>query len=213
MKIAFAITAFEEIPFRVYENHVQCLCHWTQKHNVIMATSYGTTLLNAREDCLGIAIENKCSHVLYVDSDIILPLNTLDSLLSCEADLASGLCVRRGPPFTDVAWMKIKGEIVQPHFDPNILTIYPVEWVGGGCALFKVSAFEKLEKPYFRHVFEDGRQIYEDVYICMQLQKAGCSIILDARVQCGHMGRKGSITPKGAENLMKLRKNMENLDK
>jgi len=204
MKIAFAITSFGEVPFCIYQNHIQCMCHWTKKYDMILATSYGSTLLNARESCLDIARENDCSHIFYVDSDIALPLDALDSLISCNADLASGLATRRAWPFEHVAWMKSKTGIVQPHFDPNQPGIYPVEWVGGGCALFKVSAFDKLEKPYFRHVFEDGRQIYEDVYLCMKMREAGLFIVLDSRVQCGHMCRGQLMTPKQAEKVRKL---------
>lgn len=198
MKIAFAITSFGELPFDVYRSHVQCLCDWTKRHEVMMATSYGGTLLSAREECLDIALNNACSHILYIDSDVILPLNTLDSLLSCDADLASGLCVRRGPPFDDIAWLKIKDEMKQPHFDPYQPGVFPVEWVGGGIALFKTSVFAKLERPYFRHVFEDGKQVYEDVYLCKKMREKDMLIVLDSRVQCGHLCRGRAVYPKNA---------------
>lgn len=210
VKIAFAVTSFGEVPFGAYQNHIQCMCHWTKKYYMWLATSYGNTLLSAREDCLDNARKQECNYIFYVDSDIILPLNTLDSLISCNADLASGLCIRRGPPFSDVAWLKSKNEIIQPHFDPYQPGVYPVEWVGGGCALFKLSVFDKLDKPYFRHVFEDGRQWYEDTYLCKMMREKDMLIVLDSRVQCGHICRGQAVYPKNAHIFKAMHELLEN---
>jgi len=198
MKVAFAVTSFGDVPFEAYHSHIQCLCDWTKRHDIVMAMSYGSTLLSAREDCLRIATEQKCDYILYVDSDVVLPLNALDSLLSCGVDLASGLCIRRGPPFDGIAWIKIKGEMKQPVFDPKQPGVYSVEWVGGGIALFKMSVFDRLEKPYFRHVFENGTQWYEDVYLCKKMREKDMTIVVDSRVQSGHVCRPLTVYPKNA---------------
>jgi len=198
VKIAFAITSFGNIPFYVYQNHIQRMCAWTKKYDMLLTTSYGTTLLTARDECLDVAINNSCSHIFYVDSDVILPSNALDSLLSCDADLASGLCMRRGMPFDAIGWLKISGKMAQPEFDPYNPGVYSVEWVGGGVALFKTSIFAKLQRPYFKHVIENGIQVYEDVNLCKEMKKKDMSIVLDSRVQCGHVCREQVVYPKNA---------------
>ena len=202
-KVAFAITAFEGVPFDVYLNHILCLCHWKEKYEMMLASTSGSTLVSAREGCLELARKGGAEYILYVDSDVILPLNTLDSLISCDVELASGLCTKRGYPFNDIAWIKINDQIRETRFDPDVKGVYPVEWVGGGCALFKVSAFDKLERPYFRHMFGDFGlgmpvQIYEDIYLCMQMQKQNMNIVVDTRVQCGHKARGRTVYPKTA---------------
>ncbi len=198
IKVAFAITSFGDVPFASYINHVHVMCVWSKTYDMILVPDHGNTLVQAREHCVDEAIRVGAEYILYVDSDVILPLNTLDSLISCDADLASGLCVRRGYPYSDVAWIKIQNEIKQPLFDPDEPGVHLVEWVGGGCALFKVSAFANLKKPYFQHVYEKGRQLYEDVYLCMKMQKKKMSIMIDSRVQCGHVCRSQVVYPKNA---------------
>jgi len=212
MKIAFAITSFGEVPFLVYQNHIQCMCKWTKEHDILLVTSYGSTLVNAREDCLNAAMKEGCSHILYVDSDVILPINALNSLLSCDVDLASGLCMRRGAPFDAIGWIKIKDSMKQPVFDPYKPGIHQVEWVGGGVALFKTSIFKELEKPYFRHVFENGAQIYEDVYLCKKMREKDMTIVIDSRVQCGHVCRGNVIYPKNAHIFKSMNDMIDSVD-
>jgi len=200
MRIAFAITALNDIPFKIYTNHLQCLVHWSKTYELVLAPSHGTTLLKARDICLEMAKATKCDFILYVDSDVELPLDTLDLLVSHNTDLASGLCMRRSFPFNSIAWMKTgDNKVVELEFDPEVKAVYPVEAVGGGIALFKVSSFDKLEKPYFRHVFVDGFQWYEDVYLCGMMKKAGMDIILDTRVQAGHLCDPPIIRPNNAK--------------
>ena len=212
IKVAFAITTLNEIPFEVYCNHIKCLVKWSRKYQLFLAASYGTTLVSARESCLNIARANKCDYILYVDSDVILPLNTLDCLISNDSDLASGLCMRRGYPYDDVAWIRSNNGLHQPSFDPNAPSVYPVEWVGGGAALFKVSSFDKLKRPYFKHVFKNGRQIYEDVYLCMKMREKGMIITIDSRVQCGHLCRSWAVYPKNAHLFKKFDEDYKNID-
>jgi hypothetical protein len=175
----------------------------------MLASVSGTTLVSAREGCLELAKKGGAEYILFVDSDVILPLNTLDSLISCDVDLASGLCTKRGYPYNDVAWIKSKEGMHEISFDPEIKQITPVDWVGGGCALFKVASFDTLEKPYFRHEYGDfglsqPLQLYEDIGLCIRMKEKGMTIVVDTRVQCGHICRSETVYPKNAHLFKKF---------
>lgn len=64
--------------------------------------------------------------------------------------------------------------------------------IGAGCFLIKADVFKKLERPYFKYIPDPEKdhthnKISEDMYFCAQLKKAGVPIVIDPRVQCGHL--------------------------
>lgn len=56
------------------------------------------------------------------------------------------------------------------------------------------SLLERVEKPAFGHMDENGGQMTHDIYFCRKAQKAGGKILIDTRVECGHIGEAPVIT-------------------
>lgn len=78
------------------------------------------------------------------------------------------------------------------YFDKDKGPFY-ADVIGMGCVLVKVDIFKKLSKPYFRYSYDPEKgdetmmKLSEDMYWCAQLKKAGIPILIDPRVQCGHL--------------------------
>lgn len=70
---------------------------------------------------------------------------------------------------------------------------FQADVIGMGCVLVKADVFKKLKRPYFRYSYDPEKgdpawqKLSEDMYWCAQLKQAGIPIMIDPRVQCGHL--------------------------
>lgn len=76
---------------------------------------------------------------------------------------------------------------------------YPVDVSGAGCLMVDRRALTMLKQPFFKYfnsfssdfpVEPDLENISEDMYFFSELKKAGVTVWLDPRIQCGHLAEK-----------------------
>ena len=84
-----------------------------------------------------------CTHVLFLDSDMTFPPNTLIRLLAHDKDIVGTRYKRRFPPYTLLGRLKEENP-VSPLAEA--IELPP------GCMLIKMSVFDGLKAPYFRCV-------------------------------------------------------------
>ena len=149
----------------------------------------GSLIARNRNQCIDEATKAGFDYVLFLDSDMMFPPQTLRRLLSHEKDIVGATYVQRDPPH---ALMGV--------FNPGMaLTgdrLHEVVALPGGCLLIKLSVFDTMTKPYFRTPAYEAHGTIpehiqgEDFYFCEQASKAGHSIWLDVglSVQLGHIG-------------------------
>jgi hypothetical protein len=159
------------------------------------------------------AVEGNYDYLLFLDDDIVFPPTTLASLVqTIERDPATaavgGLYYSRDSirPMAVIDWDG--GDTTTaaiPAFSAT--STDPVDGIGFGCALLRVSALRALTQPYFpAHVFIDrrARQVRlcdEDYRYCERLRAAGHVVRLDARVRCTHYDRESdTVAPIVWEN-------------
>lgn len=145
------------------------------------------------------ALEIGYDYILWVDSDMILPKDTLLKLMERDKDIVSGVysykllntenCVaKRFIATEEDTYEDIPIKEIQQHKG-----LIEVDGVGFGCVLTKASVFENMEKPYFKYEADMG----EDIYFCRKAQKAGHQIWLDTDILCGHIGSVNYNIKKG----------------
>lgn len=151
-----------------------------------------TVIDRARNELVKDAIRDECSHILFVDSDIIMPSGAINSLIDMNTDIASGLYFSKGKPYLPVARV-IKND---KHFyleDFEYNQIIDVAGVGMGLCLIKADVFKKLPYPYFKLEWRNDLssgwyQIAEDLYFCDLAREAGYSIKLNTGLLLEHEG-------------------------
>jgi hypothetical protein len=81
-------------------------------------------------------------------------------------------------------------------------SVDPVDGIGFGCALLRVSALRALSAPYFpAHIYIERstrrvRLCDEDYRYCQRIREAGGIVRLDARIRCTHYDRESdSVAP------------------
>lgn len=148
-----------------------------------------------------------CTHVLFLDSDMVFPADTLLRLLDAERDIVGALYARRVHPHATL------GRLVDP--DPTGGIAEAVE-MGIGCVLIRLSVFDKLERPYFRcpAVYEGspelagfdltgiemGEIMDDSIWFSKAARRAGLKLWIDTELtlEVGHTGFTTHYVPRKA---------------
>jgi hypothetical protein len=130
-----------------------------QAYRVEVETVYGKGYAESREYLAEKAIETHCTHVLFVDDDILLPLDALDRLVAANELFVAANYYKRNPLLESV--VTAPGEDKQFGFHNMIVEAkqgaydpVPVNAAGLGAALISVDLFKMMPKPWFEFVWE-----------------------------------------------------------
>lgn len=165
------------------------------------SVAIGNFIPAQRELIMQDAIDGNFDYLFFVDDDIILPKNALTLLMeTAEADprnaVVGGLYYSRDSarPIVVADWHS--GDTSTAHIPAfTSASADPVDGIGFGCALLRVSVAKTLQAPYFpAHVYIERaarrvRQCDEDYLYCERVRRAGYTVRLDARIRCRHYDR------------------------
>lgn len=154
----------------------------------------GSVLPKLRNDIVQEAIADEMTHLLFLDSDMRFPEDTVQKLLDKDADVVAANCPtkvlpskptarQKGPEFYGLPVYSYPG--VQPRFEK-------VWRVGTGVMLIRLAALKKVKGPLFEMRYSDTAQDYvgEDWSFCWRLEQAGIDIFVDHQLSLdiGHIG-------------------------
>jgi len=152
-----------------------------------------------RNALVEVAIKNKMTHILFLDTDMSFPQDMIVKMIediddNPKYEAITGLYVRKTPPYL-------------PHIYPKFLkskkfgiagiypvdSIFPVAGAGMGCCLIDMKVFKRIEKPYFKSggSARGAKKLGEDLYFCA---KAKPKMLCDTRLVCPHFKPVG-FTP------------------
>ena len=171
--------------------------------------SRGMLIDVTRESMVKTALDAGFEWLFFLDSDVILPKDALQKLMSHNLPLVCGLYKAKKPNgFFWAAWMKGKAPDGKDAFVP-IATwngrLFEVDVIGTGCMLIHRSVFEgiraKTDLPFFMWSKERNpalldkmnlpdpmmREISEDFWFCLLAKHNGFKVVVDGDVKCGHI--------------------------
>ena len=163
--------------------------------NVMFDFCKGYDCAKARNEIAKEVVKYGFDYVLMVDSDIILPSNTLQCLLENPVDICLGVYPRKNTSTGQTEIFKLGYKNFTDENNLNISEIVDpgrmdIKGGGLGCALIKVSLFKVLPKPWFYYmIYPNGDVLSEDNYFCDKASMEGFKIQADTRVRCGHLVR------------------------
>lgn len=137
------------------------------------------------------ALEIGYDYILWVDSDMILPKNTLLRLLSHNKDIVSGVYSYKVINGENAVVKRYSKTDEDTYEDVSLKEIREtkelmlVDGIGFGCVLTKVDIFNKIEQPWFKYEKDLG----EDIFFCRKAQETGIEIFVDPTVKAGHVGQ------------------------
>ena len=160
---------------------------------ISLKISQGTLIANQRAELCLDAMREKCTHVLFIDSDMRFPHDMIERLLQHDLDIVATNCARRRMPTGPTAQIyKDNGERELVYTMPESTGLQEVGSVGMGVMLIKANVFAKLAEPWFETPWRHDKRGYigEDVFFCKKAREAGFKIWIDHDVskEIGHIG-------------------------
>jgi hypothetical protein len=160
---------------------------------VSLKISQGTLIANQRAELSLDAMQENCSHILFIDSDMRFPQDMIGRLLKHDLDIVATNCARRRMPTGPTAQLyKENGDRELVWTMPESTGLQEVGSVGMGVMLIKANVFRALAEPWFETPWRMDKRGYigEDVYFCQKAAAAGFKIWIDHDVskEIGHIG-------------------------
>lgn len=193
MKVLVAVPTFENILPETFKSIYGLTV--PDGVNVMFDFCKGYDCAKARNEIAKEALQYGFDYVLMVDSDIILPSNTLQYMLEESVDICLGVYPRKNTSTGQTEIFKLGYKNFTDENNLNVSEIVDpgrmdIKGGGLGCALIKVSLFEALPNPWFYYmIYPNGDVLSEDNYFCDKASKKGFKIQADTRVRCGHLVR------------------------
>jgi hypothetical protein len=125
-------------------------------------------LPRGRQDLVERSLRMGCTHILFVDSDMRFPEESLEVLLSRGEPFVAANYPTRNPPYS---WTAQTSKRVATYPDSEGLEAVTV--VGLGLALLESRLFVEMARPWFAFEWcDDGSMMPEDTYLCMRLYES-----------------------------------------
>lgn len=152
---------------------------------------------SARNHCVQKFLESECTHMLFIDSDVIPPSDTILKLLEHDVPVVSGNypfigakedgTVGRVPcmfKLVDVLGTGIQKMVPMEDVDG----MQEIDFFGGGCLMIRRDVLENMKAPHFKWQYtEDGMADYgEDIDFGKKLIQMNIQAYGRFDVQCQH---------------------------
>jgi len=159
-------------------------------------TVNGTLIFDQRQKLAKAALDDGCDYVLWIDSDMRFPKNTIERLLKHDKPICGVNATTRTIPVKATAkYLKIDLEEKTNTWlqvsSKGKTGIERVASIGCGVMLVKREVFEKTPEPWFWFYQLPGEKVLgEDVHFCIAAQDAGFETWVDHGLsnEIGHVG-------------------------
>lgn len=152
---------------------------------------YGYKIDQIRNLIAHYSIENNFDYVLCVDSDMVLPNDTLVRLLNHNKDIVTGIYRQR---FLDKVILEVYEENISGgvnNIDVNNLPteLFQIAGSGFGCILVNVNVFRTITYPYFKYIdnIDFDNTISEDIFFSYRAKECGYNVWCDPNLEYGHI--------------------------
>lgn len=195
MKLAICVPARDT----VHVGFAKCLANLTarlakENINYELIFNLGSVIPQQRNTLAESALERKADYLLWLDSDMHFPANTVEKLLKHNKEICAATYSTRIKPQRSVAFLD------KNNLDKRLKTkngLHKVFAVGMGCMLVSRIVFENIPKPWFQYVWNEDTQDLsgEDIYFCNQANDTGFEIFVDADLSndVAHYGTKAFL--------------------
>ncbi len=157
--------------------------------NSFTSTVHGQSPAAGRNMIIKQGLEHNCSHIFFMDDDMVFPPDTLMKLLAHDKPIVSALYLLRAfphrPAFFDTAYDD--GKCKFASLKKELKGLVKGVNAGLGAVLIKSEVFKKLEPPYVRLGEIDKDGWCDDVGFFNRCRAAGYDIWCDLNAPVGHM--------------------------
>lgn len=170
------------------------LIQYNEKNNIKtqLYMLSGSLIADQRHKLANTCINNNCTHILWLDSDMMFPAYTASELLSHNLPVVACNYSTRSEPRKSVAYKKVGDweDWLNSAREKNRLS--NVSAIGMGCMLVNTCVFKNMSDPFFEVQYDQdlNEWIGEDFYFCKKLEDNDYSILVDNKLsmEIYHLG-------------------------
>ena len=203
MKILIGINTLTTTEQIIYSNHIGFF-YRLGKHfpndSFALFTPRRMSIDRMRNAAAKMAVENGFDYLMFIDDDVVVPLDLFDKLHAAEKDIVAGWTIIRGWPFEN---MFFKFDDQKRNLTPmkdveRNSGILDVDAVGFSTALIKMDLLKKIPPPWF----VTGPNNTEDIYFCLKARQyvPNCTIAVDTSIETAHLLGPEFIAPWNRED-------------
>jgi hypothetical protein len=155
----------------------------------MLTFAHGQSPAKNRNIMIRTAFEQNATHVLFIDDDVLLPVDGLKRLLAHDKDVVSGLYLLRNYPHLPVMfeeWFD-DGRCRYAFLDSNTSGLKEVVNIGLGCVLIKTEVLRAMTDPWITLGQIDQEGWSDDVHFFNKVRQAGFRMYVDTDVRCGQV--------------------------
>lgn len=134
-------------------------------------------------------------YLFCIDSDIVVPKNTLKNFIQANVDIISGVYIQRTHGIqTPEVYMDTPGggctNIPLTLLEDN-LGVTEIAACGMGCCLIKGDVLRSMDYPHYHYksALNHSDTVSEDVFFCMKAREMGFKVWVDTSIKCDHIGQ------------------------
>lgn len=187
MKLFIGIPCSDTGRYRDFDN---CLQKLVKPDDFIVHYQPGASIAKNRNIIIRLAMQSNCTHLLFLDDDMIFEPDLIVRLMAHDVDVVSAHCAIRYPDMegkfksvlidsfnlnNDLVWHKLTNE----------KGLIPIWASGLACTLIKCEILNKFEE-YCAIGFLHHDELSEDISFYMRLHEAGYDSYCDLDCHVGH---------------------------
>ena len=183
IKIALAVVCYRVINPKTYLSLAKLIAE--TPYEVVPMMDEGPNQLENRERLVRKAQNERCSHILFIDSDMCFSSDLLEKLFDHKKDIVGAEYKYRELPPRSVIKTAPNTPLAEEHDE-----VFKCYSIGGGCVLIQMSVFNRIDLPWFHTEPDDmgSTKTGHDVFFCQQATKAGIDIWCDPTINIKHIG-------------------------
>lgn len=185
-------------PYRVNTNHVKftkSLFGLTKVGQISHIDSARSSIAEIRNLMVQKAIDEGCTHVLFLDDDMVFPHDTLIRLLQAKKDIVGAVAFQRRAEHLPCTFN------IDPA-DPTLLSavecldqgLQKFDAIGSACVLIRIEVYKSIPFPWYvwgdksLGVMVKQGGLGEDLSFCIRAKQYGFQTWADTNFQITHLG-------------------------
>jgi len=187
-KIAIGLPTNRLIRPKTAQSLLKLVAHSKLDYHFIVSTKGYNTSEN-RNYIAAQAVKNDCTHLFFVDDDMVFEPDTLDRLLAHDKDIVGAIYKTK---------YETQAEVIEYLNEERPKELFRCGALGTGCLLIKTEVFKKIPQNYngqsgwFNYLWNDNGSVKmsHDWLFCHNARKCGFDIWADPSLMVGHLGQK-----------------------
>jgi len=189
------------------------LC-WKPEMTELLEIVGTSAIHDARNEAVKYALKGDYKYLMFMDSDMRIPSDTIFKLLDHRVPIVSGLFYARTYPHFPCVSKLVKDEKGEPAavamHEPNT-GFKEYDLVGMACTLIETRVFKDLQEDKKKkglnpHEFFYWGQFGEDYQFCYDVRQLGFKIFCDTDLIIRHIGEEREIGPEDWKGNVKEEK-------